>query len=140
MKNKLINGLGLGALVLGLSGCSSLKNLSTDYLGGIPSELFVVNVDDKKCDDLASVFMYAEAYLIKCGNDNLTYIAEPETVFLSMDSLDFVDYKGDVILDEVSINGVEFENINSTLRDVYVDSLAKLNRDRVQYVWENRWR
>lgn len=138
---RLRQGLGIAALVVGMGGCSTLPNLSTDRIGRTPYEQFVIDVDDRNCDNLANVTMFPAGYLVECGDDYLTFAAATTLLKLQFNSDLYTDYDGDGQVDEAFINGYDYpvDDTYSQLNALYQEYLERLTKSTVQRVWEARW-
>ena len=159
MKNKLAKGLGLGALVLGLSGCSSrgnetylapevpeapgkFKNLSTDDVSRMDGNEFEVNTDyfSFDCDPAKVRFFDFTSYEISCDFKRTFQHANDGDV-LFWDNVMYHDKDADGAIDYMWVEGVEYQGkaINPQQNEAYKNTLKHLNKDLVHKVWKDNW-
>ncbi|MEK6809072.1 MAG: hypothetical protein AABY40_00190 [Nanoarchaeota archaeon] len=155
---KLKQGLGIVALVAGLSSCSDrlnnvnypttpevpvIKNISTDIIRPMAEaeEKYVVNTTYFPSCPQAEVTMNAYGYYIGC--DHLNYfIHRNGSDSLSWGSNVYFDDGHDGNLDQMSVDGVLYleERIEPAQNEWYTETIKNLGKEIVHNLWKARWR
>lgn len=137
---------GLVALALVASGCASqsgnLQSFRELVRSPRPSEYSSMVVPVSNGNVSAELYLTPEGYTINLDGNPFFMHTEKDgnSLVYSHPQIGYHDFNCDGLVDLIISNGSVYDSHDENVNAEYANRLSEINQERVQRVWEYRWR